>query len=75
MKKSDAVKSIINAPYYNRGYEKANKEWLERINKIRNEIELMNFDFNDYYDHTDTIIEMVCKVIDKYIEESKETEE
>ncbi len=36
------------------------------LDKIRTEIESMDFDFGDYYDHTDEIIEMVCKVIDKY---------
>jgi len=44
---------------------------VEVLDKIRSEIEQMNFDFGDYYDHTDEIIEMVCKVIDKYKEESE----
>ena len=29
----------------------------------------MDFDLGDYYDNTDTIIEMISKVIDKRIEE------
>ena len=44
----------------------------EVLDKIRAEIESMDFDFGDYYDHTDEIIEMVCKVIDKYKAESEE---
>ncbi len=45
--------------------------WQEQepvLDKIKAEIESMNFDFGDYYDHTDEIIEMVCKAIDKYKE-------
>ena len=41
------------------------------LEKIKAEIELMDFDFGDYYDNTDTIIEMVSKVIDKHIEKLK----
>lgn len=44
---------------------------IEELEKIRSEIELTDFDFGDYYDHTDTIIEMVSKVIDKRIAELK----
>ena len=36
------------------------------LDKIRGEIEQMNFDFGDFYDHTSTIREMVLEVIDKY---------
>lgn len=47
---------------------------LERediLDKIRTEIEQMDFDFGDFYDHTSTIREMVLKVIDKYNAESE----
>lgn len=48
---------------------------VEELEKIKAEIELMDFDFGDYYDNTDTIIEMVSKVIDNHISELKgETE-
>ncbi len=47
---------------------------IEVLGKIRAEIESMDFDFGDYYDHTDEIIEMVCKVIDKYKAEIEKTE-
>ena len=57
---------------YKQGYDAANDEWLERIDKIRAEIESMDFDFGDYYDHTAEIKEMVCKTIDKYKTESEE---
>ena len=36
------------------------------LRKIRAEIESMDFDFGHSYDNTNDIIEMVCKVIDKY---------
>lgn len=38
------------------------------LDKIKTEIESMDFDFGDYYDHTEEIVEMVCEVIDKYRE-------
>lgn len=38
----------------------------EVLDKIRTEIEQMDFDFGNFYDHTSTIREMVLKVIDKY---------
>jgi len=39
---------------------------VDTLDKIRAEIEEMDFDFGDFYDHTDTIIEMVLEIIDKY---------
>ncbi len=42
------------------------------LDKIRAEIEQKDFDFGDYYDLTDTIIDMVLKVIDKYKAESED---
>ena len=36
------------------------------LDKIRGEIEQMDFDFGDFHDHTSTIREMVLEVIDKY---------
>ena len=47
---------------------------LTALDKIRAEITSMDFDFGDYYDHTDEIIEMVCKTIDKYNAGSREGE-
>ena len=35
------------------------------LDKIRAEIEQMDFDFGDFYDHTDSIVEKVLQVIDK----------
>ena len=47
-------------------------EPLEReLDKIRAEIEQMDFDFGDFYDHTSTIREMVLAVIDKYKRKSE----
>lgn len=39
------------------------------LEDIKAEIKSMDFDFSDFYDHTDRIIEMVCEVIDKYRKE------
>ena len=36
------------------------------IDAIKSEIEHMDFDFGDFYDHTDSIVEKVLQVIDKY---------
>ena len=36
------------------------------LDKIETEIAQMDFDFGDYYDNTESIIEMVCGVIHKY---------
>ena len=35
------------------------------VNKIRTEVQSMDFDFGDYYDNTNEIIEMVLDVIGK----------
>ena len=42
------------------------------LDKIRAEIKSMDFDFGDFYDHTDRIREMVIEVIDKCRAESEE---
>lgn len=44
---------------------------IAELGKLKSKIELMDFDFGDYYDDTNTIIEMVSKVIDKSIAELK----
>ena len=45
---------------------------VDVLDKIRSEIEQMDFDFWDSYDHTDTIRAMVLSIIDKYKAESEE---
>ena len=57
------IKSMTKEQNYMRGYKDGKNEVLD---KIRAEIESMDFDFGDYYDHTDEIIDMLCKTIDKY---------
>ncbi len=47
------------------------KNIIKELEKMKAKIEQMDFDLGDYYDHTDTIIEMVSNVIDKQIEELK----
>lgn len=44
---------------------------IDELEKMKAKIEQMDFDLGDYYDHTDTIIEMVSKVIDNRIAELK----
>ena len=41
------------------------------LDKIKADIKKMDFDFGDFYDHTDRIIEMVCKIIDKYKQKAR----
>ncbi len=57
------IKSMTKEQNYMRGYENGKSDVLD---SIRAEVEQMDFDFGDYYDHTSTIIEMMCEVIDKY---------
>lgn len=59
---------IMKLGAYLDGYEKG----IELIDKIRAEIEQMDFDFGGFYDHTNTIREMVLEVIDKFKAESEE---
>ena len=66
MTNSEAVSMLMNNQYYNQGYKQGASDVLD---SIRVEVESMDFDFGDYYDHTSTIIEMMCKVIDKYKED------
>lgn len=66
MTNSEAVSMLMNNQYYNQGYKQGVSDVLD---SIRAEVESMDFDFGDYYDHTSTIIEMMCKVIDKYKED------
>ena len=44
------------------------------LDKMRAEIEHMDFDFGDFYDHTDSIVEKVLQVVDKYKKESEDKE-
>ena len=55
-----------------RGIERTQKEINAVLGKIRAEIEQMDFDFGDFYDHTSTIREMVLEFINKYKSESEE---
>ena len=57
----DLLADIKNAPYQ-----------VGVLNKIRADIKKMDFDFGDFYDHTDRIREMVIEVIDKCRAESEE---
>lgn len=67
----EAIKWFKNDPFYHKDNVPMNiaikaLEQMNALDKIVAEIESMDFDFGDYYDHTNEIIEMVCKVIDKY---------
>lgn len=54
---------------YMRGYKDGKSDALD---KIRAEIEQIDFDFGDFYDNTDSIVKMVLQVIDKCKTESEE---
>lgn len=71
MTNSEAVSMLMNNQYYNQGYKQGVSDVLD---SIRVEVESMDFDFGDYYDHTSTIIEMMCEVIDKYKPEGSKAE-
>lgn len=46
---------------YQQGYDKANEEWLDRIDEIKAEIALLPI--------TDTAVRLVTEILDKYKEE------
>lgn len=48
---------------------------VKELEQLKAEIELMDFDFGNYYDNSDLIIEKVSKVIDKHIAELKGEQE
>jgi hypothetical protein len=52
-------------------YRKPN-EVHDVLDKISAEIGQTDFDFGDFYDHTDTIIQIVLEIIDKYTTESED---
>lgn len=58
--------------YLDIAMEKVIKQEINAVlDKIRAEIEQMDFDFGDFYDNTIMIREMVFEVIDKYKQENK----
>lgn len=81
-----AIRRILNGTPFPEGAEILTKEaysdlclraslGLEQgsvLDKIRAEIEQMDFDFGDFYDHTYVIKEMVLEVIDRYRVKSEE---
>ena len=56
------IESMTKEQNYMRGYKDGKSDVLD---KIRAEVEQMDFDFGDFYDNTDSIVEMVLQVIDK----------
>lgn len=81
MTKEEAIKilhSAIKKPNTKDGYlgqalDMAIKalEQNDILDKIREEIEQMDFDFGDFCDRTDIIRQMILEVIDKYRAESE----
>jgi hypothetical protein len=82
MKREEAVKLVKEVTGMSLDWDDAHYEALQMaikaleqepaIDKIRAEIKQMDFDFGDFYDHTDRIREMVLEVINKYRAESEE---
>lgn len=59
---------------YQQGYDTANDEWLDRIDKIRAEIEQSYCTVNNDYDHERNYgLYMATQIIDKYKPESEES--
>lgn len=58
---------------YQQGYDNANDEWLERIDKIRAEIMELDYDDYDGYEgaHISPMVcrDLVIEIIDKYRKE------
>lgn len=55
---------------YQQGYDNANEEWLDRIDKIRAEIEDLTYYWCEV--HPRSVIDDVLTIIDKYKAESEE---
>lgn len=67
--KGELIKALqYDRDQYTKGYKDGKNEVLD---KIRAKIKYMDFDFGDFYDHTETIIERVLEVIDKVESEDK----
>lgn len=66
------IESMTKEQNYMRGYKDGKSDALD---KIRAEVEQMDFDFGDFYDNTDSIVEMILQVIDKYKTGSEEYNE
>lgn len=49
---------------YQQGYDNANEEWLDRMDKIRAEVEQLPV--------TDTAVRLVTEILEKYKGESEE---
>ncbi len=63
---------LMNSTYYEQGYRQGVSDV---INKVKTEIENTDFDFGDYYDHTDTIRKVVCEILDQYLTTHREAKE
>ena len=48
---------------------------MSELKKIKNEIDNLDFDFGDFYDHTRTIHNMIDEVWDKHIKEHDKWED
>lgn len=61
------TKAIVNGVEVSENTTKADTI-KDELQALKTEIEGMDFDFGDFYDHTESIIEMVTQVIDRKIE-------
>lgn len=62
---------------YQQGYDTANEEWLDRIDKIRAEIEQLRIHKAQFLTNDNKVCidsQAVLNIIDKYKAESEETE-
>jgi len=55
---------------YQQGYDNANEEWLDRMDKIKSEIEHLTYYWCEI--NPKTVIDDVLRIIDKYKEESED---
>ena len=64
-----AIEALEQEPFMNKpcvSNEVCEHDKMQVLDKIRAEIESTDFDFGDYYDHTEEIQGMVFDIIDKY---------
>ncbi|MBO7733855.1 MAG: hypothetical protein J6S67_14930 [Methanobrevibacter sp.] len=58
--------------FYNHGYKQAERDFIKELEKIKAELNNLDFDFGNYYDETEAILNKINSVLDKYIKENKQ---
>lgn len=70
--KTELLKALqYDREQYTKGYRDGKSDMLDKVKQAREEIVELDFDFGDFYDHTESIRDMILPIIDKLIAESE----